>query len=169
MSRSRRFLGMGSILYSVARRHCVGHRGWTIRARSVIADAGTAASKVALNEMNLGNVFLLRALCVGTAVLPAALRHQGLRQARRVLADRTAFGLIILTEGLLAFASRHGEWSPEAMNLLRINAPELDGFSNPGHGQHQGCFSQGCILHPAVGQHFGEGALHHLLQLCHHF
>ena len=69
---------------------------------SAATAVGMVTSKVALEEMNFWNVLALRSIFLGAVLLVPGLMPQGLRQAKVVLADPKAVGLILFAEALIA-------------------------------------------------------------------
>ncbi len=74
---------------------------------SVATAVAMVTSKVALEEMNFWNVFAMRSLFLGAVLLIPGLTPRGLRQARVILADAKAIALILITEGMIAFAAMY--------------------------------------------------------------
>ncbi len=72
---------------------------------SLAMAVSTVASKVALDTMDTWNVFIVRSIFLGAALLIPTLQPQGLRQGLAVLSNRRAATLILLTEGFLAAAA----------------------------------------------------------------
>ena len=64
--------------------------------------AGIVASKLALEDMNLWNVMVIRSLFLGTVLVLPAMKPEGFRQIKALFADTRATSVIILTEGVLA-------------------------------------------------------------------
>jgi len=65
----------------------------------------TIASKVALDQMETWDVFIIRSIFLGAVLLIPTLQPHGLRQGLAVLSNRRATMLILLTEGVLAAAA----------------------------------------------------------------
>ena len=74
---------------------------------SVATAVGMVTSKVALEEMNFWNVLALRSMFLGAVLLLPGLMPQGLRQAKLILADPKAVGLILFAEALIAPAAMY--------------------------------------------------------------
>ncbi len=72
---------------------------------AVFTGAATVTNKVALDEMDFWNVLALRQLMVGGMMLLPGLRRDIVARLREQIADRTGVALIVLGEGVLAFAA----------------------------------------------------------------
>ena len=69
---------------------------------SAATAVGMVTSKVALEEMNFWNVLALRSIFLGAVLLVPGLMPQGLKQAKVILADPKAIGLILFAEAWIA-------------------------------------------------------------------
>jgi uncharacterized membrane protein len=65
----------------------------------------TITTKVALDQMETWDVFIIRSIFLGAVLLIPTLQPHGLRQGLVVLSNRRATTLILLTEGVLAGAA----------------------------------------------------------------
>lgn len=71
---------------------------------SILTAGAIVATKAAVEEMNLWNVFALRSLFLGAVLLLPVVWPHGLQQVRTILANGRSVSLIFVTEGILAGA-----------------------------------------------------------------
>ena len=62
-------------------------------------------NKAALDDMTFWNLFVVRSLGFTVVAVLLPLRPSVIRECRRVLTDRVAFGMIVLNEGVIAFGT----------------------------------------------------------------
>ena len=101
-------LGAGLVMIGQPQSQSGGARKAALAAvafSSLAMAVSTITSKVALDEMDTWDVFIIRSIFLGAALLIPTLQPQGLRQGLAVLSNRRATILILLTEGALAAAA----------------------------------------------------------------
>ncbi len=72
---------------------------------SALVAGGQFLSKVALEEMSVLNLHVLRNVGLGMACMLIPLRPSIIRETRQVLADRKGTGVLVLNEGIIALVA----------------------------------------------------------------
>lgn len=72
---------------------------------SALVAGGQFLSKVALEEMSVLNLHVLRNVGMGMACMLIPLRPSIIRETRQVLADRKGTGVLVLNEGIIALVA----------------------------------------------------------------
>ena len=83
----------------------LGSSFYLLLVASVLTAVGQFLSKVALEEMSLWNMFVMRNGGLALACVLIALRPSLIAETRQVLADRVATGLFVVTEGVMVFVA----------------------------------------------------------------
>ena len=100
----------GAALISIRRsqaggRITLGSSFYLLLVASVLTAVGQYLSKVALEEMSLWNMFVMRNGGLALACVLIAFRPSLIAETRQVLADRVATGLFVVTEGIMVFVA----------------------------------------------------------------